>query len=41
VAAEQAFESALYVADRYTVSSKLSVNAGLRFSLFNNMGPQM
>ena len=40
VAAEQAFESALYLADRYTVNSNLSINAGLRFSLFNNMGPQ-
>jgi hypothetical protein len=40
VAAEQALESALYLSDRYTVSSKLSIDAGLRFSLFNNMGPQ-
>lgn len=40
VPAEQAFESAMYIADRYTINSKFSVNAGVRYSLFNNMGPQ-
>ncbi|MEP6594859.1 MAG: carboxypeptidase-like regulatory domain-containing protein [Ginsengibacter sp.] len=37
--AEQALESALYFSDRYTVSSKLSIDAGLRYSLFNYLGP--
>ena len=36
---EQALESALYLGDEYTVSSKLSVHAGLRYSLFNYLGP--
>ncbi len=38
--AEQALESALYLGDRYAISSKLSFNAGFRFSLFNYLGPQ-
>ena len=37
---EQALESAVYVGDHYNISSKLSVNAGLRFSLYNYLGPQ-
>lgn len=40
VQAEQAIESALYIGDHYDVSSKLSVNAGLRYSIFTNLGPQ-
>ncbi len=39
VPAEQALESALYLGDQYTVSDKLSVSAGLRYSLFNYLGP--
>ena len=35
---EQALESALYVGDRYTISSKFSVNAGIRYSLYNYLG---
>ena len=38
--AEQALESALYVSDKYTVSSALSVEAGIRYSMFNVLGPQ-
>ena len=37
---EQALESAVYLADRFTVNRNLSLNAGIRYSLFNNMGPQ-
>ncbi|MDP4251965.1 MAG: TonB-dependent receptor [Bacteroidota bacterium] len=40
VAAEHAEESALYLSDRYTLSSRFSVEAGLRYSLFNYLGPQ-
>lgn len=36
---EQALESALYLGDEYTLSSKLSLHAGLRYSLFNYLGP--
>lgn len=37
---EQALESAFYIGDKYTVSSKLSLNLGLRYSIFNYLGPQ-
>jgi len=37
---EQALESALYVGDQYSVAPKFSINAGLRYSLFNYLGPQ-
>ena len=35
---EQALETALYAGDNYSISSKFSVNAGLRFSIFNYLG---
>lgn len=38
--AEQALESALYISDRYNISDKLSLHAGLRLSAFNYLGPQ-
>jgi hypothetical protein len=37
---EQALESALHLADRFEVSPRLSVEAGLRYSLFNALGPR-
>jgi hypothetical protein len=37
---EQAFESAAFFSDRYTVSTKLSLNGGIRYSVFNYLGPQ-
>src|SRR5215203_7169164 len=40
VAPEQALESALYLSDRYTVSTKLSLEAGMRYSVLNNLGPK-
>jgi len=39
VPAEHALESAVYVGDRYTVNSKLSFNLGLRYSIYNYLGP--
>lgn len=36
---EQALESALYLGDTYAVTSKFSVNAGIRYSIFNYLGP--
>ena len=40
VSAEQALESALYLSERYNITSALSVQAGLRFSLYNYIGPK-
>ncbi|HTL08384.1 MAG TPA: TonB-dependent receptor [Chitinophagaceae bacterium] len=40
IATEQALESALYLSDRYTITNAFSVDAGLRYSLFNVLGPQ-
>ena len=37
--AEQALESALYLGDQFAVNSKLSVNAGIRYAMFNYLGP--
>jgi hypothetical protein len=40
VPAERALESALYLGDKFDVSSKLTINAGVRYSLYNYLGPQ-
>ena len=40
VPAEQALESALYIGDKMDITSNLSVNLGMRFSMFNYLGPQ-
>jgi hypothetical protein len=40
IPAEQALESALYVGDKFTISPKLSLNIGIRYSLFNYLGPR-
>lgn len=37
---EQALESALYLADRFDLTPRLGVEAGLRYSLFNALGPR-
>jgi CarboxypepD_reg-like domain/TonB-dependent Receptor Plug Domain len=37
---EQALESALYISDKYTITAMFVVEAGLRYSLFNYLGPQ-
>jgi hypothetical protein len=36
---EQALESALYISDKYTINPKFSAEAGIRYSLFNYIGP--
>lgn len=40
VAAEKAQESALYLSDRFNVTHKLSIQGGLRYSLYSYLGPQ-
>jgi len=40
VQAEQALESALYLSDKYTITTSLVLEAGIRYSLFNYLGPQ-
>lgn len=37
---EQALESALYISDTYTVNDRLSVDAGIRYALYNYLGPR-
>ncbi len=37
---EQALESAIYLSDHYTVTNALSLEAGLRYSVFNYLGPR-
>lgn len=37
---EQALESAVYIGDRYDISTRLSISAGLRYSLYNYLGPK-
>jgi hypothetical protein len=37
---EQALESALYFGDKFDISPDFSVSAGLRFSLYDYLGPQ-
>lgn len=38
--AEQAVESAIYIEDRFDVSPRLSLAGGIRFSMFNYLGPK-
>ncbi|KYP16197.1 hypothetical protein [Flavihumibacter sp. CACIAM 22H1] len=37
---EKALESAIYLGDQYRVNSKLSISAGLRWNLYNYLGPR-
>jgi hypothetical protein len=37
---ERALESAVYLGDEWEVTSRLSLNAGIRYSLFNVLGPR-
>lgn len=37
---DRAVESAIYVGDQWDITSKLSVNAGIRYSIFNALGPR-
>ncbi|RZK46753.1 MAG: TonB-dependent receptor, partial [Pedobacter sp.] len=36
---EQALENGIYIGDRYSINSNLSINVGLRYSLFSYLGP--
>lgn len=40
VASEQALESAVYVGDRFDLTSNLSMDLGVRYSIFNYLGPK-
>ncbi|MGF1923191.1 MAG: TonB-dependent receptor plug domain-containing protein, partial [Bacteroidia bacterium] len=40
VPAEQALESAIFLGDQYDVNNNFSINAGIRFSVYNYLGPQ-
>jgi hypothetical protein len=40
VAPEQALESALYLGDKYDVTSDLTISAGIRYNIYNYLGPQ-
>ncbi|MBD0375896.1 MAG: TonB-dependent receptor, partial [Flavisolibacter sp.] len=37
---ERGLESALYFGDQYSISPKLSLNAGIRYSIYNYLGPK-
>ncbi len=37
--AEQALESALYLSDKYNISPSLTLDAGIRYSVYNFLGP--
>ncbi|TDB63445.1 TonB-dependent receptor [Arundinibacter roseus] len=37
---EQALETAVYIEDRFEVNQRLLITAGLRFSMFNYLGPK-
>jgi hypothetical protein len=39
IATEQALENAIYIGDKYSVSSRFSINAGIRYSLYEFLGP--
>ena len=38
VASEQGLESALYIGDKYDITPELSINAGIRYSMYSYMG---
>ena len=37
---EQALESSVYLSDRWDITPAFSINAGIRYSMFNAMGPK-
>jgi hypothetical protein len=39
VETEQALESSIYLGDRYNITPDLSINAGIRYSIYTNLGP--
>jgi TonB dependent receptor/CarboxypepD_reg-like domain/TonB-dependent Receptor Plug Domain len=40
IQAEHALETALYASDKYTITDALTVEGGVRYSVFNYLGPQ-
>jgi hypothetical protein len=40
VATQQALESALYLGDKFDVTDDLSISGGIRYSIYNFLGPQ-
>ncbi len=40
VSPEHALESAIYLGDKYDITPKLTLNAGIRFNVYNYLGPQ-
>jgi len=40
VSREQALESAVYLSDKFTITHNLVIEGGLRYSLYNYLGPQ-
>ncbi|MBL7698231.1 MAG: TonB-dependent receptor plug domain-containing protein [Chitinophagaceae bacterium] len=40
ISAEQALESAIYLNDKFDISNDLSIEGGVRYSLFNYLGPK-
>ncbi|GAA4400946.1 carboxypeptidase-like regulatory domain-containing protein [Nibrella viscosa] len=40
VPAEQGLESAVYIGDKFDISPRLAINVGLRYSLYNHLGPK-
>jgi hypothetical protein len=40
IAPEQAFESSVYISDHISFSPKTSLDAGIRYSMFNYLGPK-
>jgi hypothetical protein len=40
VAPEQALESAIYLGDKFDVTPKLTISAGIRYNIYNYLGPQ-
>lgn len=41
VPTEQALESAIFIGDQFDVTNNFSINAGLRYSFYNYLGPQI
>src|SRR5688500_6950125 len=41
VSRDQALESAIYLNDKFDITTALSVEAGVRYSIFNYMGPKI
>jgi hypothetical protein len=41
IPAEQALESALYISDKYSITNNFSIEAGIRYSVYNYLGPHL